>query len=91
MVFRVYNRAMADEEDVQNPTALTEEQAGQMLAEMNEVIRAGEEMRLLRAEMIKVLVGLGWTQEKIARLTDMSQPAVSKQVAKYRSADPLPR
>lgn len=90
MVFRVYNRAMADEEDVQNPTALTEEQAGQMLAEMNEVIRAGEEMRLLRAEMIKVLVGLGWTQEKIARLTDMSQPAVSKQVAKYRSADPLP-
>ncbi|MFE4632641.1 sigma-70 family RNA polymerase sigma factor [Streptomyces sp. NPDC056773] len=70
------------------PESLTEEQAGRMLAEMNEVIRAGEEMRKLRTEMIKVFAGLGWTQEKIARLTDMSQPAVSKQVAKYKAEDP---
>ncbi|MFG2600400.1 sigma-70 family RNA polymerase sigma factor [Streptomyces sp. NPDC048462] len=57
---------------------------------MNDVIRAGEEMRRLRTEMIKVFVGFGWTQERIARLTGMSQPAVSKQVAKYRSTDPGP-
>ncbi|THA59459.1 sigma-70 family RNA polymerase sigma factor [Streptomyces sp. A0958] len=72
----------------QDPGALTEEQAGRMLAGMNEVIRAGEEMRRLRAGMIKVFVGLGWTQDRIARLTDMSQPAVSKQVAKHRDAGP---
>ncbi|WP_251064208.1 sigma-70 family RNA polymerase sigma factor [Streptomyces sp. ISL-44] len=69
---------------------MSEEQAERMLAEMNEVIRAGEEMRKLRAEMIKVFVGFGWTQDKIARLTDMSQPAVSKQVTKYKTGDPLP-
>ncbi|WLQ35283.1 sigma-70 family RNA polymerase sigma factor [Streptomyces castrisilvae] len=74
----------------QDPGGLTEEQAGRMLAGMNEVIRAGEEMRGLRAEMIKVFVGLGWTQDRIARLTDMSQPAVSKQVAKHRDAGPRP-
>lgn len=62
-----------------------------MLADMNEVIRAGEEMRKLRTEMIKVFVGFGWTQDKIARLTDMSQPAVSKQVTKYKPDEPLPR
>ncbi|MBT2458202.1 sigma-70 family RNA polymerase sigma factor [Streptomyces sp. ISL-86] len=78
----------AEDEDVH--PALTEEQAERMLAEMNEVIRAGEEMRKLRAEMIKVLAGFGWTQEKIARLTDMSQPAVSKQVTKHRAGDPPP-
>ena len=61
-----------------------------MLAGMNEVIRAGEEMRKLRAEMIKVFAGLGWTQDKIAQLTDMSQPAVSKQVMKHKAGDPLP-
>jgi hypothetical protein len=61
---------------------LTEEQAEQVLADMNEVIRAGEEMRQLRADMIKLFAGLGWTQERIAQLTGMSQPAVSKQVAK---------
>ncbi|MFF1409161.1 sigma-70 family RNA polymerase sigma factor [Streptomyces sp. NPDC058289] len=72
------------------PESLTEEQAGRMLAEMNEVIRAGEEMRKLRTEMIKVFTGLGWTQDKIAQLTAMSQPAVSKQVAKYKAEDPLP-
>ncbi|MFE9561790.1 sigma-70 family RNA polymerase sigma factor [Streptomyces sp. NPDC006487] len=72
------------------PESLTEEQAGRMLAEMNEVIRAGEEMRRLRTEMIKVFAGFGWTQDKIARLTAMSQPAVSKQVAKYREQEPLP-
>ncbi|MFB6614822.1 sigma-70 family RNA polymerase sigma factor [Streptomyces sp. NPDC085524] len=70
--------------------ALTEEQAGRMLAEMNEVIRAGEEMRGLRAEMITVLAGLGWTQDRIARLTGMSQPAVSKQVAKGRDGEGAP-
>lgn len=80
---------MAGEDDVgQSPEALTVEQAGRMLARMNEVIRAGEEMRTLRAEMIHVFVGLGWTQETIARLTAMSQPAVSKQVAKHRAGDP---
>lgn len=72
----------------QAPVTLTEEQARRMLADMNDVIRAGEEMRRLRAEMIQVLVGFGWTQEKIAQLTDMSQPAVSKQVSKYRAGDP---
>ncbi|MCX4743535.1 sigma-70 family RNA polymerase sigma factor [Streptomyces antibioticus] len=61
--------------------ALTEEQAGRILADINEVIRAGEEMRRLRGELIQVLVGLGWTQETIARLAGMSQPAVSKQLA----------
>jgi hypothetical protein len=79
----VYNRGVAGEE-------LTEERAARMLAGMNEVIRAGEEMRQLRAEMIKVFVGLGWTQDKIAQLTDMSQPAVSKQVARYKASDPPP-
>lgn len=87
----VYNRVMAGEESVHPiPEMLTEEQAGRMLAGMNEVIRAGEEMRKLRAEMIKLFVGFGWTQDRIARLADMSQPAVSKQVAKYRIGDPLP-
>ncbi|MET9888336.1 sigma-70 family RNA polymerase sigma factor [Streptomyces sp. NPDC006430] len=66
---------MADEE-------FTEEQAGRMLAGMNEIIRAGEEMRKVRTEMIKLFAGFGWTQEKIARLTGVSQPAVSKQVTK---------
>ncbi|MFF3936986.1 sigma-70 family RNA polymerase sigma factor [Streptomyces phaeofaciens] len=60
---------------------LTEAQAGRMLADINEVIRAGEEMRKLRAELIQVFVGLGWTQDTIARLAGMSQPAVSKQLA----------
>ncbi|MEU8384865.1 hypothetical protein [Streptosporangium sp. NPDC048865] len=82
---------MAGEEGAyRNPATLTEEQAGRMLADMNEVIRAGEEMRRLRAEMIKIFVGYGWTQEKIARLTDMSQPAVSKQVTKCRADGPPP-
>lgn len=79
-----------DESAYRNPGGLTEEQAGRMLADMNEVIRAGEEMRRLRGEMIHLFVGLGWTQEKIACLTGMSQPAVSKQVAKYREGDPPP-
>jgi predicted transcriptional regulator len=82
---------MAGGEDPRhNPATLTEEQAARMLAEMNDVIRAGEEMRRLRAEMIQLLAGLGWTQDKIARLTDMSQPAVSKQVTKYKAGDPPP-
>ncbi|WP_327266461.1 sigma-70 family RNA polymerase sigma factor [Streptomyces sp. NBC_01232] len=67
----------------QMPGTLTEEQAARMLAGMNEVIRAGEEMRKLRTEMIKLFAGFGWTQDRIARIADMSQPAVSKQVAKY--------
>jgi hypothetical protein len=76
---------MTDTEDT-----LTEEQAERMLAAMNEVIRAGEEMRRLRAEMIQLFAGLGWTQDRIARIADMSQPAVSKQVAKHRPADAPP-
>ncbi len=87
----VYNQGVVNEENARRPPAtLTEEQAGRLLAEMNEVIRAGEEMRALRTEMIRVLVGLGWTQEKIARLTGMSQPAVSKQVTKHKAGDPPP-
>jgi hypothetical protein len=83
---------MAGEESTYRiPEALTEEQAGRMLADMNEVIRAGEEMRKLRAEMIKLFIGFGWTQDRIARLAAMSQPAVSKQMAKYRpDDDPTP-
>ncbi|MFD9226007.1 sigma-70 family RNA polymerase sigma factor [Streptomyces sp. NPDC060064] len=82
---------MAGEEDTrQDPETLTEEQAERMLADMNDVIRAGEEMRKLRAEMIKLFAGFGWTQDRIARLTGMSQPAVSKQVAKYGIGEPLP-
>lgn len=70
--------------------ALTEEQAERMLAEINEVIRAGEEMRELRAEMIQVFAGLGWTQDTIARLAGMSQPAVSKQMTKHKDGPPAP-
>ncbi|MFF3453195.1 sigma-70 family RNA polymerase sigma factor [Streptomyces sp. NPDC002730] len=82
---------MAGEEDTrQDPETLTEEQAERMLTDMNDVIRAGEEMRKLRAEMIKLFAGFGWTQDRIARLTGMSQPAVSKQVAKYRVGESLP-
>lgn len=55
-----------------DPRTLTEEQAERMLAGMNEVIRAGEEMRKLRSGMIKVFAGFGWTQERIAQLTEMS-------------------
>ncbi|MFE2146081.1 sigma-70 family RNA polymerase sigma factor [Streptomyces sp. NPDC059456] len=72
------------------PEGLTEGQAERILAGMNEVIRAGEEMRRLRTEMIKVLAGFGWTQERIARVTDMSQPAVSKQMAKHGADAPEP-
>ena len=72
----------------QIPETLTQEQAERMLAEMNEVIRAGEEMRRLRSEMIKIFAGFGWTQERIAQLAEMSQPAVSKQMAKYGLDDP---
>ncbi|MEV0750184.1 sigma-70 family RNA polymerase sigma factor [Streptomyces sp. NPDC050273] len=80
---------MASEESTQRtPQTLTEEQAEQILAGMNEVIRAGEEMRKLRAGMIKVFAGFGWTQERIAQLTDMSQPAVSKQMAKHKTDEP---
>jgi hypothetical protein len=87
----VYNRVVAGEESThQTPETLTEEQAEQILAGMNEVIRAGEEMRKLRAEMIKVFAGFGWTQERIAQLTDMSQPAVSKQMAKHKTDELRP-
>ncbi|WP_336054802.1 sigma-70 family RNA polymerase sigma factor [Streptomyces sp. CA2R101] len=79
-----------EESTHQAPGTLTEEQTERVLAGMNEVIRAGEEMRRLRAEMIRVLAGFGWTQERIARLTDMSQPAVSKQMAKHKTDEPRP-
>lgn len=85
----MYNRVVA-ERTHQDPAVLTEEQAGRILAGINEVIRAGEEMRRLRAEMIELLAGLGWTQDTIARLTEVSQPAVSKQMAKRRKGDPPP-
>ncbi|WP_405881630.1 helix-turn-helix domain-containing protein [Streptomyces sp. NBC_01136] len=82
---------MAAEEDTRRtPEPLTEAQAERMFADMNDVIRAGEEMRQLRAEMIKLFADLGWTQDRIARLTGMSQPAVSKQVTKHKGDDPSP-
>ncbi|MGW1293760.1 sigma-70 family RNA polymerase sigma factor [Streptomyces sp. NPDC002533] len=82
---------MTDEEDALHPSgSLTEEQARELFSDMNEVILAGEEMRRLRSEMITLFAGLGWTQERIARLTGMSQPAVSKQVAKARPGGPTP-
>lgn len=82
---------MAGNEDTRQASGtLTEEQAGRMLAGMNEVIRAGEETRKLRAEMIKLLADLGWTQDKIAELADMSQPAVSKQMTKHQAGDRPP-
>ncbi|MEU8775465.1 sigma-70 family RNA polymerase sigma factor [Streptomyces sp. NPDC048606] len=80
----------SEESKPQAPGTLTEEQAEQMLAGMNEVIRAGEEMRRLRTEMIKVFAGFGWTQQRIARLTDMSQAAVSKQILKHKDDGPRP-
>ncbi|MEU0677059.1 helix-turn-helix domain-containing protein [Streptomyces sp. NPDC006172] len=87
----VYNRVMAGEKNAhRTPVTLTEEQAKRMLDGMNEVIRAGEEMRRLRAEMVKLFADFGWTQDRIAQLTEMSQPAVSKQVTKYRTGEPLP-
>jgi len=67
----------------------TEDQVGRMFAGMNEVIRAGEEMRRLRAEMIQTLAGAGWTQDRLARLAGMSQPAVSKQVARSGTGEPV--
>ncbi|GGX64837.1 sigma-70 family RNA polymerase sigma factor [Streptomyces microflavus] len=73
-----------------NPAFLSEEQAVRMFAGMNEVIRAGEEMRQLRSEMMALFAGAGWTQERIARLTGMSQPAVSKQVTKHGPGSPQP-
>ncbi|MEV0220235.1 helix-turn-helix domain-containing protein [Streptomyces sp. NPDC050704] len=82
---------MPGEQDTQQTSGtLTGEQAERMLAEMNDVIRAGEEMRKLRAEMIKLFADFGWTQDRIAQLTGMSQPAVSKQVTKYKAGDPVP-
>jgi hypothetical protein len=72
----------------EEPEGLSEEQAGRLLADMNDVIRAGDEMRQVRIEMIKLFAASGWTQDKIARLADMSQPAVSKQVAKNQPRHP---
>ncbi|MER8043732.1 sigma-70 family RNA polymerase sigma factor [Streptomyces sp. NPDC094032] len=69
------------------PSDLTEGQVADLFAGMNEVIRAGEEMRRLRAETIQLLAGAGWTQDRLARLAGMSQPAVSKQVSRPRATD----
>ncbi|MFD0371731.1 sigma-70 family RNA polymerase sigma factor [Streptomyces sp. NPDC127114] len=66
---------------------MTEEQVGRMFAGMNEIIHAGEEMRRLRCEMIQLFAAAGWTQDRLARLAGMSQPAVSKQVARAAGAD----
>ncbi|MFI1190617.1 sigma-70 family RNA polymerase sigma factor [Streptomyces californicus] len=74
----------AEEDALPASGFLGEEQARALFADMNEVIRAGEETRRLRSEMITVFAALGWSQERIARLTGLSQPAVSKQVAKAR-------
>ncbi|MEU7019521.1 sigma-70 family RNA polymerase sigma factor [Streptomyces sp. NPDC046203] len=63
-----------------------EERLANLFAGLNEVIRAGEETRRLRAEMIRRLAAAGWTQDRLARLAGMSQPAVSKQVT--RAAGP---
>ncbi|MFZ4277266.1 sigma-70 family RNA polymerase sigma factor [Streptomyces arboris] len=82
---------MTDEDDRRHPSGfLSEEQAGSMFAGMNEVIRAGEEMRQLRSEMIALFARAGWTQERIARLSGMSQPAVSKQVTRHGPGSPPP-
>ncbi|MFJ7059735.1 sigma-70 family RNA polymerase sigma factor [Streptomyces griseobrunneus] len=82
---------MTDEDEIRRrPEFLSEEQAVRMFAGMNEVIRAGEEMRQLRSEMLALFAGAGWTQERIARLTGMSQPAVSKQVTKHGPGGPRP-
>ncbi|WP_327092777.1 hypothetical protein OIE66_19710 [Nonomuraea sp. NBC_01738] len=67
------------------PEALTQQQAADLLAGINDTIRAGEEMRALRTELVKVFADYGWTQDAIAHLTDMSQPAVSKHVARHRT------
>jgi len=80
--------AGVQEDTPRTPETLTEEQAERMLADMNDVIRAGEEMRRLRTEMIRLFAGLGWTQDRIARLTGISQPAVSKQMAKCEIGEP---
>ncbi|MFJ9828735.1 sigma-70 family RNA polymerase sigma factor [Streptomyces sp. NPDC101160] len=66
---------------------MTEEQAEELFAGMNEVIRAGEEMRRLRAEMIQQFAAAGWTQDRLARLAGMSQPAVSKQLTRPRAGE----
>ncbi|GAA2815539.1 hypothetical protein [Streptomyces showdoensis] len=69
------------------PGGLTERQVAEMFAGMNEVIRAGEEMRRVRAEMVTLFADAGWTQDRLARLAGMSQPAVSKQVSKPRAGE----
>ncbi len=87
----MYNRVVEEEDGRRHgPEALTEDEAARMLAGMNEVIRAGEEMRRLRTEMIRLFAGFGWTQDTIARITDMSQPAVSKQIARCAAGEPTP-
>ncbi|MEU5331223.1 hypothetical protein [Streptomyces parvus] len=54
---------MTDEEDALRTSGfLTEEQARELFADMNEVILADEEMRRLRNEMITLFAGLGWTR-----------------------------
>lgn len=79
----------ADDNAPPDPTAdLTEQQVADLFAGMNEVIRAGEEMRRTRAEMIQLFAAAGWTQDRLARLAGMSQPAVSKQVSKPRTGEP---
>lgn len=85
----MYNRVVTGTEDARQSfgAAWDEERAGQLLAGLNEVIRAGEEARELRAELVRSFAHSGWTQERIARLTGMSQPAVSKQLAKSGARD----
>ncbi|MFJ3901357.1 sigma-70 family RNA polymerase sigma factor [Streptomyces sp. NPDC090025] len=72
------------------PTGMTDAQVERMFAGMNEVIRAGEEMRGLRAEMVHFFAAAGWTQERLARVAGMSQPAVSKQLARQLAGQTAP-
>ncbi|MFD6416234.1 hypothetical protein, partial [Streptomyces sp. NPDC060194] len=67
---------------------LTEAQATRLFADLNDVIRAGDDARRRRGELIHALADLGWTQDRIARLAGMSQPAVSKHLLKPRAGQP---
>lgn len=90
----LYNGVMATEEKsgdgVETAEERSEERVAALFAGMNEVIRAGEEMRRLRAEMIRLFASEGWTQDRLARLAGMSQPAVSKQVTRTADAVGIP-
>ncbi|WP_424216472.1 sigma-70 family RNA polymerase sigma factor (plasmid) [Streptomyces sp. BI20] len=72
------------------PTPDAVDRAGRVFAALNDAIRAGEEARAARAELIRGLADAGWTQEQIARLAELSQPAVSKQLLRPRPPGAAP-